>query len=115
MAVPDQPSTRYDAIEGRTTTTIWDVTPKAATSTRWTREQIRAARMVRLAPLLQRRGLQLIERSAGNFELAAYPGLLLKDGYWRWPERNLAGNAIDLFMRVLGLSFHEAMRQILGP
>jgi hypothetical protein len=30
----------------------------------------------------------------------------------RWPERNLAGNAIDFFMRVLGLSFHDAMRQI---
>jgi len=24
----------------------------------------------------------------------------------------LAGNAIDFFMRVLGLSFHDAMRQI---
>jgi hypothetical protein len=45
----------------------------------------------------------------------AYPGLLLKDSYWRWPERNLAGNAIDFFMRVLGPSFHDAMRQIIGP
>ena len=32
--------------------------------------------------------------------------------YWRWPERNLAGNAIDFFMRVLNLSFHDAMRHI---
>jgi hypothetical protein len=37
-----------------------------------------------------------------------------KDSYWRWPERDLAGNAIDFFMRVLGLSFHDAMRQITG-
>jgi hypothetical protein len=81
---------------------------------RWTREQIRAARVVPLVPLLQTRGLQLIELPAGNFELAAYPGLLVKDSYWRWPERNLAGNAIDFFMRVLGLSFHDAMRQIIG-
>ena len=81
-------------------------------STRWTREQIRAARLAPLLPLLQKRGLQLIERSAGNFELALYSGLLVKESYWRWPERNLAGNAIDFFMRVLGLSFHEAMRQI---
>jgi DNA primase len=28
--------------------------------------------------------------------------------------RHLAGNAIDFFMRLLGLSFHEAMRQITG-
>jgi hypothetical protein len=42
----------------------------------------------------------------------AYPGLIVKDSYWRWPERDLTGNAIDFFMRVLGLSFHDAMRQI---
>jgi hypothetical protein len=68
-----------------------------------------------LVPLLQRRGLQLVELPAGNFALAAYPGLLVKDSYWRWPERNLAGNAIDFFMRVLDLSFHDALRQITGP
>ena len=81
--------------------------------------------MAPLAPLLQRRGLQLVERPADNFELAAYKGLLLKDSYWRWPERNLAGNAIhppqfcyggrvDFFVQVPGLSFHDAMRQITG-
>jgi hypothetical protein len=83
-----------------------------ALSHRWTRQQIRAARLAPLVPLLQKRGLQLIERPAGNFELADYRGLLVKDGYWRWPERNLAGNAIDLFMRVFGLTFNDAMRQI---
>jgi len=83
-------------------------------NSRWTRQQIRAARRAPLLPLLQQRGLQLIERPAGNFELAAYKGLLLKDSYWRWPERNLAGNAIDFFVQVLGLSFHDAMRQITG-
>lgn len=79
---------------------------------RWTRDQIRAARLAPLVPLLQKRGLQLIQRPAGNFELTDYRGLLVKDGYWRWPERNLAGNAIDFFVQVLGLSFHDAMRQI---
>jgi hypothetical protein len=64
--------------------------------------------------LLRKRRLQLIERPAGNFELADYSGLLVKESYWRWPERNLAGNAIDFFMRVLGLTFNDAMRQITG-
>jgi hypothetical protein len=40
---------------------------------RWTREQIRAARLAPLVPLLQKRGLQLAEREAGNFVLPAYP------------------------------------------
>jgi hypothetical protein len=83
-------------------------------TSRWSRELIRAARMAPLAPLLQQRGLQLIERPADNFELAAHKGLLLKDSYWRWPERNLAGNAIDFFVKVRGLSFNDAMRQITG-
>ena len=81
---------------------------------RWTRQQIRAARLAPLVELLQKRGLQLLPREAGNFILPAYPGLIVKDSYWRWPERNLSGNAIDLFMHVLGLSFHQAMRQITG-
>ena len=88
--------------------------PSHAAAPRWTREQIRAARLAPLVPLLQRRGLVLVEREAGNFELPAYPGLIVKDSYWRWPERNLAGNAIDFFMRVLGMSFHDAMRHITG-
>jgi hypothetical protein len=29
-------------------------------------------------------------------------------------ERNLGGNAIDFFVKVLGLSFNDAMRQITG-
>lgn len=48
----------------------------------------------------------------------------MKDSYWRWPERNLAGNAIlrrrcyggrvGFFVQVLGLSFRDTMRQISG-
>ncbi|MGH7867984.1 MAG: hypothetical protein ACREP9_10250 [Candidatus Dormibacteraceae bacterium] len=86
--------------------------PDPGRSSRWTRQQIRTARMAPLVPLLQKRGLQLRELPAGNFELSAFPGLLLKDSYWRWPERNLAGNAIDFFVQVLGFSFNDAMGQI---
>ena len=88
--------------------------PPTAT-VRWTREQIRAARLVPLPPRLQQRGLQLVTREAGNYTLHAYPGLFVKDSYWRWPERNLAGNAIDFHVQVLGLSFHDAMRALTDP
>jgi hypothetical protein len=88
--------------------------PQCRTGPRWSREQIRAARLASLVPLIQKRGLQLVVREAENFTLPAYPGLLVKDSYWRWPERNLAGNAIDFHVQVLGLSFHDAMRQITG-
>lgn len=82
---------------------------------RWSREQIRAARLAPLVPLLEKRGLQLIAREAGNVTLPAYPGLIIKDSYWRWPERDLSGNAIDFCMQVLGMSFHEAMKTITAP
>jgi hypothetical protein len=81
---------------------------------RWSREQIRAARLAPLVPLLQKRALRLVEQEAGNFLLPTFPGLILKDSYWRWPERDLAGNAIDFFVQILGMSFHDAMRQITG-
>jgi hypothetical protein len=82
------------------------VTNPLLKNVRWTREQIRAARIAPLVPLLEKHGLQLIPHEAGNFILTAYPGLIVKDSYWRWPERNLAGNAIDFHVQVLGLSFH---------
>lgn len=83
-----------------------------APAPRWTREQIRTARLAPIVPLLRQRGLALIERDAGNFELAVHPGLLIKDSYWRWPQRNQAGNAIDLLVQILGFSFHNAMSEI---
>jgi hypothetical protein len=55
--------------------------------------------------LLQKRGLQLVARDANNSTLPEYPGLIVKDSYWLWPERDLAGNAIDFCMRVLQLQF----------
>ena len=78
----------------------------------WTREQIRDARKAQLAPLIAKRGLALVELPADNFAVTAFPGLIVKDSYWRWPERGQAGNTIDFLVQVLGLSFHEAMKTI---
>lgn len=84
----------------------------AATSPRWTREQIRAARLAPLLPLLEKRSLHLIETGGGNFLVREHPGLVVKDCYWRWPERDLGGNAIDFCTQVLRLSFNQAMHEL---
>ena len=47
--------------------------------------------------------------------MSAFPGLIVKDSYWRWPERDLSGNAIDFLVQVLGRSFHDAMRELTAP
>ena len=79
---------------------------------RWTREQIRAARLAPLLPLLQKHHLDLIERGEGNFEPVQYPGLIIKDSYWNWPDRKLNGNTIDFCMQILDLTFHQATTEI---
>jgi len=59
---------------------------------KWSREQIRAARGANLPELLRREGLCLRETGGGNFQLLDYAGLVLKDSYWRWPQRDMQGN-----------------------
>ena len=29
---------------------------------------------------------------------SSYPGLIVQNSYWRWPQHNLAGNTIDFFL-----------------
>jgi len=79
----------------------------------WSREQIRSTRRIELAPLLEKRGLDLRDRGAGNVEPEHYRGILIKASYWRWPERDLSGNTIDFYLNILGLSFNDAMKEIL--
>jgi hypothetical protein len=40
--------------------------------------------------------------------------LIIKESYWRWPQHDQDGNTIDFYMQVLGTSFHNAMREIIG-
>ena len=70
--------------------------PRPAQSRWLTREQIRAACMIALAPLLEKRGLAFRDRGAGNVEVLEYKGLLIKASYWRWPDHDLAGNSGNL-------------------
>jgi len=83
----------------------------------WTRAEIRATRMIPLAPVLQRLGYRLEPAGADNHRLRL-PGLagdiLIKEHYWRRPEDGSGGNAIDFFVKVQGLSFHHAM-ELLRP
>ncbi|MFC1461355.1 hypothetical protein ACFLQR_02410 [Verrucomicrobiota bacterium] len=76
----------------------------------WTKSQIRQARKIKLAPLLKKRGLQLKPLPSDNFLVADHYDLLVKKSYWRWPSRDIEGNAIDYFMLVEGKSFNQTMQ-----
>lgn len=75
----------------------------------WTKQQIRDARKVHLAPLLTRRGFRLRLLPEGNTLVEDHPDLIVKHHYWTWPTKNIQGNAIDFFVLVEGKSFHQAM------
>ena len=54
----------------------------------------------------------MIEQGGGNCRVPDFPGLIVKESYWRWPERNQSGNAIDFHTQILGWSFHDTMRAL---
>ena len=86
--------------------------------TRWSREQIQAARRASLPELLRARGFQLREAGAENYRISEHPAVVVKDCFWRSCDDEKArpvcrgGNAIDFFIYVLGMSFNEAMEEI---
>jgi len=51
-------------------------------------------------------------RESKEGSVREHPGLIIKDSYWRSPERNTGGNAIDLLTQVLRLSFNDAMLEL---
>lgn len=78
----------------------------------WTRQQIRDARKADLPTLLEKHGFLVVETGGDNFLVADFPGLIVKESFWRWPQKNQSGNAIDFHVQVLGQSFHGAMTAI---
>jgi hypothetical protein len=95
-----------------TTTHNQHARPAASQTPRWSKDDIRAARMVAIAPLLEKRGMHLIESGGGNYIVRERPGLIIKDSYWRLPERNTGGNAIDLLTQIMRLGFNDAMLEL---
>jgi hypothetical protein len=62
--------------------------------------------------LLIANGLHLRETGEENYRISEHPGIVVKRSFWRDPDSQRAGNAIDFFVCVLGMSFHEAMQEI---
>ena len=75
-----------------------------AASRSGSQQQIRAARLTALRPLQQKRPFALHEHPLDNWELPTYRGLIVKDSYWRWPQRNSADSSIHFFVNFCVLS-----------
>ena len=83
------------------------------THSKWTHQQIRRARQVALKPLLEQMGFRLQELKNGNSKVYDLPiEVVVKQTYWVCPETGTGGNAIDLLVHVIGMSFSEAMNKL---
>jgi hypothetical protein len=80
---------------------------------KWTAQQIRSARRIALRPLLEQMGCPMQELKNGNwrvYELSA--DIIIKETYWVCPDTGAGGNAIDLLVHVMDMSFSEAMGKL---
>jgi hypothetical protein len=51
----------------------------------------------------------------GNARLVGEPGNVIeKQNYWIRTDTGQSGNAIDFFVKIRGMSFHETMRLLLS-
>ena len=87
----------------------------------WTKAEIRQARQIHLKPVLELLGYRLLPRPDGNYAIIACPPdcyavgrglaneIIIKEHYWNCPESGQAGNAIDFFVKIRGVTFNEAM------
>jgi len=41
-------------------------------------------------------------------------GIVVKNNFWIWHEKDISGNTIDFFVKIEGLSFNQAMQIIIG-
>ena len=76
----------------------------------WNRADIRRARQIQLKPVLEQLGYRLQPRANGNYTIAGLANdIVIKDHYWNCPDSGQAGNAIDFFVKIRGVTFNEAM------
>lgn len=81
----------------------------------WKRSEIRRARQTPLVPVLEALGHQLRPVKNGNYLLCRLATeIVVKDHYWLSKDDGSAGNAIDFMVEVEGMSFSQAMKQLLS-
>lgn len=80
---------------------------------KWTSEQIRNGRKTPIKPLLEKMGYRLRELENGNMEVLDLSSpVIIKEHYWSCPQNRSGGNAVDLLIQVMGMSFNEAMGKL---
>jgi hypothetical protein len=77
----------------------------------FSQDKIKNARSKNLFELLSQRGYSLIQEG-GQYRVAGFSGLIIKDSIWYHHSQNKGGNAIDLLMYLENLTFAKAVNTI---
>jgi hypothetical protein len=80
---------------------------------KWTPVQIRRARQIALKPLLEQMGCPMQELKNDNWKVHGLSvDIVVKETYWICPDTGAGGNAIDLLVHVMDMSFSQAMDKL---
>ena len=81
-----------------------------------TKEQIEKAREIDLLSYLEQYAPQELRHISGNtYCLKAHDSLKISNGKWYWWSRGIGGaNALDYLVKVEGVSFTDAVKQLVG-
>ena len=80
----------------------------------WSKNDIRKARKIFIAPILKKIGYRLIPLGFDNFKVSDYGNLIIKHNYFYWHDRKMKGNAIDFFMLIEKKNFSDSMKILMN-
>lgn len=80
-----------------------------------TKEEIKKAKQINIIDFLESRGFELKPVGTNEFKLIEHDSLQVNgDGYFYWNSKNVWGDSIKLIQELFGVSFQEAVRELLA-
>lgn len=80
-----------------------------------TKEEIKKAKQIDIIDFLESRGFELKPVGTNEFKLIEHDSLQVNgDGYFYWNSKNVWGDSIKLIQELFGVSFQEAVRELLA-
>lgn len=80
----------------------------------FTNDEVKKARSAELVEFCRSKNMKLTDEGDDNYRVSGYGGLIIKNNGFIWYANNDKGNAIDFCLRVLNMSYREALKELLN-
>ena len=77
-------------------------------------KKIERARQVNLVEYCEYKEINMIPEGNDNYRIEGYPGLIIKDNFFKQFGIDTGGNAIDFCVEVLEMDFQKAVKELLS-